>query len=264
MADPLITLTTDFGPSSPYVAAMKGVILGVNPSVRLVDLTHEVPPQDIRHASFFLASALPYFPAGTLHLVVVDPGVGTPRKILYFEAARQRLLVPDNGCTSGFFGLVGPPIVAREVSEKRFWRTRVSSTFHGRDIFAPVAGQLSLGLDPAKLGPIADKWIQWESRVSQRKGNFLVGEVIFIDTFGNLITDIPAEKTNQAQVSIKVGNQTLPKASWVNAYGDAKVGSLVALISSQSTAEIAVVGGNAAKRLKARIGTAVQFKLPAK
>src|SRR5689334_6880379 len=146
MAQPIITLTTDFGSRSPFVAAVKGVILSINPEARLVDLSHEIPPYDIRHAAFFLADAVPYFPPGTLHVVVVDPGVGGERAILHVTVGEQRLLVPDNGCWILLARGQSPSVI--RVSEPRFWRPVVSSSFHGRDIFAPVAAHLGLGVNP--------------------------------------------------------------------------------------------------------------------
>src|SRR5688572_122741 len=125
---------------------MKGVLLGVHPSVRILDLSHQIPPQDVRHAAFFLAAAIPYFPAHVLHVVVVDPGVGSERALLYVETDGHRLLAPDNGCwTELARAAARPPIVIR-LAEPRYWRPEVSATFHGRDILAPVAGHLSLGV----------------------------------------------------------------------------------------------------------------------
>src|SRR5438067_9657108 len=161
MPAPLVTLTTDFGEDSPYVAAVKGVILSVNPDARLLDLGHQLPPQDIPHASFFLTAAIPYFPPGTLHVVVVDPGVGTERALLYVEVGGQRLLAPDNGCWTRLIAAGATPRVIR-LAEPRYWRQPVSATFHGRDILAPVAGHLSLGLDPGLLGPAVTKWVRWD------------------------------------------------------------------------------------------------------
>src|SRR5262245_62129553 len=160
MPAPLVTLTTDFGEDSPYVAAMKGVILSINPDVRLVDLSHQIPPQDIPSASFFLTAAIPYFPPNTLHVIVVDPGVGTKRALLYVEAGGQRLLVPDNGCWTRLIAAGETPLVIR-MAEPRYWRQPVSPTFHGRDILAPVAGHLSRGVDPRSLGPAVTTWIRW-------------------------------------------------------------------------------------------------------
>src|SRR5436189_5046159 len=148
---PLVTLTTDFGRDSGYVAALKGSLLSVNPQARLVDLSHDIRPQDLRQASFFLRSCVLYYPPGTIHVVVVDPGVGTERAILYVETRGQRLLVPDNGCWTSLVDQ-GTPTVIR-LAEPRYWRQPVSPTFHGRDILAPVAGHLAGGLEPRLLGP---------------------------------------------------------------------------------------------------------------
>src|SRR5262245_9010783 len=158
MADSIITLTTDFGTSSPFVAAMKGVILGINPAARIVDLTHDIPPHDLRHVSFFLAESLPYFPPGSLHVVVVDPEVGTSRNVLFVAVANQRLLVPDNGCWTLLAEGHAQPLRVLRLAEKRFWRPTVCNTFHGRDIFAPVAAYLSLGVNPGDLGPEVTRW----------------------------------------------------------------------------------------------------------
>ena len=160
MPDPIITLTTDFGTDSPFAAAMKGVILSINPAVRLVDLSHDVPPFDVRHVSFFLAEALPYFPPGTLHVVVVDPGVGSNRSVLFVAVAGQRLLAPDNGCWTLLAEGHSKPLRVIRLAEPRFWRPIVSPTFHGRDIFAPAAAYLSLGINPAELGPTVTEWKQ--------------------------------------------------------------------------------------------------------
>jgi S-adenosylmethionine hydrolase len=151
MPPPLITLTTDFGTASPYVAVMKGVILSINPAARITDLTHAIRAQDLRHASYFLATAVPYFPPGTIHLCVVDPGVGSERAALYAEAGGQRFVGPDNGIFTGVFRKLGSA-TCRKLANCRFWRPGVSATFHGRDIFAPVAAHLSLGANPNELG----------------------------------------------------------------------------------------------------------------
>src|SRR5436305_1091451 len=178
-AERLVTLTTDFGEGSPYVAALKGVLLSANPSVRLVDLGHGIPPQDVRHAAFFLASCLPYFPAGTIHVLVVDPGVGTDRALLHIEAGGHQLLAPDNGCwTLAAARLTAAPTV-RRLTEPRFWRHPVSSTFHGRDILAPVAAYLSLGGAPQELGPTVAQWARHELPVPTLGSHRLAGEVVF-------------------------------------------------------------------------------------
>jgi len=258
MQDPLITLTTDFGAGSPYVAAMKGVILAVNPAARVVDLSHEIPPQDLRCAAFFLASALPYFPASVVHVAVIDPGVGSDRAVLYVEVDGHRLLVPDNGCWTRLASGAGRPPLVLRVSEPRFWRHPVSATFHGRDIFAPVAAHLSLGLAPAALGPAMTEWLVLQERPARVHADCLAGEVEFVDHFGNLITNIPGPAFTALSgrpVRILVGGREV--SSRVRTYAQAEPGRLVALVSSSDRLEIAVAQGSAAQRLQARVGTEV-------
>ena len=257
---PLVTLTTDFGSDSPYVAAMKGSLLSVNPQARLIDLSHEIPPQDVRHASFFLRSCVRFFPQGTIHVIVVDPGVGTERAILFVENQGQRLLAPDNGCWTA---LVEPaqPLTVLRVAEQRYWRPQVSATFHGRDIFAPVAGHLTLGLDPRQLGPRAHEWVKLVAAVPVQADDSLIGEVVYVDPFGNLITNIPEAWMRRWQdrtLHITVNDQVVPTR--VRTYGEAAPGTLAALISSVDTLEIAVTQGNAAARLGAKLGSVVRVQ----
>lgn len=252
MTDPLITLTTDFGDASPYVAAMKGVILGLNPSARLIDLSHRIPPQDVRHAAFFLASAVPYFPPRTLHVVVVDPGVGSERALLFIEVAGQRLLAPDNGCWT----MLAQPTTVIRLAEPRFWRTEVSHTFHGRDILAPVAGHLSLGIDARQLGPEANEWVRLEIPKPRAVRGPLSGEVLFVDSFGNLITNLNPAELRTPPTRLKVGGRS-HRFQWVDSYAQARPGSLVMLTSSNGLLEIAVAQGNAGRKLRARVGTRV-------
>jgi S-adenosylmethionine hydrolase len=258
MAEPLITLTTDFGEGSPYVAAMKGAALSVNPHARLLDLSHSIPPQDLRHAAFFLRAALPYFPPGAIHVVVVDPGVGTERAALYVEVAGRRLLVPDNGCwTELLRDAPRPPMVIR-LADPRWWRPEVSATFHGRDVFAPAAAHLSLGLDPVLLGPPADAWVRLEVPAPVLGAEALRGEVVFVDPFGNLITNIPGAAYRgwaDRPVRITMGGRRVPRR--VRTYGEAPAGTLVALVSSVDTLEVAVTQGSAARELGATVGTEV-------
>jgi len=257
MADPLVTLTTDFGAASPYVAAMKGVLLGINPAVRIVDLSHEIPPQDLRHAAYFFATSLPYFPETALHVVVIDPGVGTERALLYVEIGGRRLLVPDNGCWTWLPDKDWPPLVVR-LAEMRYWRSQISATFHGRDILAPVAGLLTLGVKPRSLGPVLREWVVLPR--SQPKGDEkqIRGEVEFVDRFGNLITNIPRSMMDdkpQVGRCVVVGNAEVSR--WVRAYGEAEPGALVALFSSEDRLEVAVAQGNAARRLGVGLGAQV-------
>ncbi len=255
MAEPVLTLTTDFGTASPYVAALKGSLLSVHPGARLVDLGHDIPPQDVYFAAFFLKAAVPYFPEGTLHVVVVDPGVGTERAVLYVETGGQRLLVPDNGCWTLL--PEGPtPLRVRRVTERRYWRPVVSATFHGRDVFAPVAGHLALGLDPQALGPLTTEWVRLTRREPVVGPDGVAGEVVFVDSFGNLLTNLPGTLLGEGgRIRVTVGNRAVDGV--VRTYGEADPGSLVALVSSLGTLEVAEVRGNAARRLGVSVGAAV-------
>jgi S-adenosylmethionine hydrolase len=258
MPQPIITLTTDFGEESPYVAAMKGVILSVNPEARLLDLCHQIGPQDVRHAAFFLAGAIPYFPSAAVHVVVVDPGVGTERALLYVEIGGQRLLAPDNGCWTRLArnGLV--PTRVLRLTESRFWRQPVSPTFHGRDILAPVAGHLSRGVDAAELGPQVSQWVSLPWPLPSIGKKMVRGEVVSTDHFGNLTTNIPATAISGEPGILKVGKKKFRRGfRWVRTYGEATPGTLVALIGSSGTMEVAMVQGNAATKLRAGVGTDV-------
>jgi S-adenosylmethionine hydrolase len=259
MAGNLITLTTDFGEQSPYVAAMKGVILSINADARLLDLGHQIPPQDVRHTAHFLAVALPWFPPETLHVIVVDPGVGSDRAVLYVEAGGQRLLAPDNGCWTWFAKDQSVSRVLR-LAEPRYWRHPVSATFHGRDIFAPVAGHLSLGLDPAGLGPPVADWVRLPVPAWRAGPSELTGEVLFVDYFGNAITSIPTEALppEVAAVSVSSAGQNLQMPR-VRTYAEAATGQLVLLASSSGMLELAVVQGNAARRLGMQPGDPVRL-----
>ena len=253
MASPLLTLTTDFGEGSSYVAAMKGVLLSINPDLRIVDLSHSIPPQNIAHAAYFLADCLPYFPSRTIHVVVVDPGVGTERALLHVEARGQQLVAPDNGCWT----LACPQPSVRRLADKRFWGNPVSATFHGRDILAPVGAYLSLGVPATQLGPPVSDWVRFTPPEPRTLPDRLAGEVVFIDSFGNLLTSIPGTVLSTAS-NVRIGSQ---EAQIVRTYGEAAPGSIVALVSSSGMLEIACVNGSAATRLGVGVGTPVEMLL---
>jgi S-adenosylmethionine hydrolase len=252
----IITLTTDFGEDGPYAAAIKGVILAINPAARLIDLSHQIPPQDLRHAAFFLASALPYFPEEALHVVVVDPGVGSDRSLLYVECAGRRLLVPDNGSWTW----LGEPTRVIQLADQSHWRQPCSATFHGRDILAPVAAKLSLGLDPLSLGPIAGQWVKLPRPEPRCDASSISGEVVFVDRFGNLITNIAeammASLTQSREVVI--GERKVNR--FVRSYAEGLGDEPVALISSQGTLEITLSNGNASRLLGMGIGAPVTVR----
>lgn len=257
MPEPLITLTTDFGDASPYVAVMKGVILSINPAARVLDLSHRIRPQDVRHAAYFLGTAVPYFPAGTVHVCVVDPGVGSERAATCAEAAGQRLVGPDNGI---FTHLLRSPTTVHRLADRRFWRPHVSDTFHGRDIFAPVAAHLSLGVGPGDLGPVHPDPVLLPTRPAEAVGNGWRGEVQFVDDFGNVITNIPAADVKALPVRVAIGGGHPHHVPWVRTYAEAAPGELVCLFSSDGFFELAEVNGNAARRLGVREGAAVELE----
>jgi S-adenosylmethionine hydrolase len=263
MTSPLITLTTDFGRSSPYAAVMKGVILSINPAATIIDLTHEIRPQDVRHANYFLGTAVPYFPSGTIHVCVVDPGVGSERAAICMEVNGRSLVGPDNGIFTDVMRWGAGNVTTFKLTESRFWRTRTPcDTFHGRDIFAPVAAHLSLGIGPTELGPIHTDPVKLPVRAAVTFGNRWSGEVRFIDDFGNLITNIPACKLKSLPVRVSLGGSPLGVLRWVRTYSDAATGELGCLFSSDGFFEIAEVNGNAARRLSAEVGTVVELERP--
>jgi S-adenosylmethionine hydrolase len=261
----LVTLTTDFGGGSSYVAAMKGALLAVNPAARLVDLSHDLPPQNLVATAYFLADALPWFPPKTIHVVVVDPGVGTDRSLLCVEWREQQLLVPDNGCWTSLLAGGERPAVYR-LTERRFWRPVVSATFHGRDILAPVAGHLTLGVAPAQLGVRVKRWhsVNLPCPMATADDNNVTGalsisgEVVIVDRFGNLITNIPADILSP-DTTVRLPNGANPRL--VKTYGEGEPGELVALIGSSGRLEIAVVNGSAARRLCSGLGTPVNLQV---
>ena len=252
----LVTFTTDFGTGSSYVAAMKGALLAINPSARPIDLTHDLPPQDLIATAYFLADALPWFPPGTIHVVVVDPGVGSERALLCVEWNDSHLLVPDNGCWT-ILTDDRPPVTVYRLTESRYWRSAVSATFHGRDILAPVAGHLMLGVRPADLGPLVATWQRLALPEPIESAGTVRGQVVVVDRFGNLVTNIAARRLPDA-ARVFVGGDSPVRL--VRTYGDAEPGTLVALIGSGGRLEVAVVNGSAAVRLRQGVGGVVEVR----
>ena len=251
----LVTLTTDFGDGSSYVAAMKGAILAVNSAVHIIDLCHNIPPQDLTATAYFLAETVPFYPPRSIHAVVVDPAVGTERALLCIRWNEQWLLAPDNGCwTSLERHSAAREIEVYRLSESKYWAPAVSFTFHGRDILAPVAGHLSLGVAPDQLGRRVQEWVRLRLPEPERTSREVRGEVIRVDRFGNLITNITRGAIGDYH-SVHVGGRNIPR--WVQTYGDAEPGAVVALIGSCDLLEIAVVQGSAAERLGLGAGACV-------
>ncbi|MDX2100273.1 MAG: SAM-dependent chlorinase/fluorinase [Leptolyngbyaceae cyanobacterium bins.59] len=249
----ILTLLTDFGLQDPYVAVMKGVMLQINPHLSLIDLTHQIPPQNVAMARFNLMMAVPYFAADTVHLGVVDPGVGGQRRAIAVSFAGGFLVGPDNGLFSGVLSQTSA-IAAVELTQSQYWRTpNPSKTFHGRDIFAPVAAHLASGIPLTDLGTPIDPQglVQLAIPPLTQEVNIVRGSVQAIDTFGNVITNIPATALTMANSVIQVEQTQL---SLRQTYSDAPPGTLIALMGSHGWLEIAVVNGSACDRLQIETG----------
>ena len=255
----IITLTTDFGASSPYVAAMKGVILSIHADVRIVDISHTVPPQDVRAGAQVLAEITPLFPAGTLHVAVIDPGVGTSRKIIYAEIGGQRYVCPDNGLL-GRLAAQETPFKIVQVNCGAYFRETVSSTFHGRDIMAPVAAHLSLGLDPEKLGPTETQLQTLDWPGAEKLANRIEGEIVSIDSFGNLVTNITREMLTDVprDETVAVRCDDHETHGIFETYADQPEMTLISLIGSNDQLELAIVNDSAKIMLGVSVGTPVE------
>lgn len=257
MSPAIITLLTDFGTRDTYVGAMRGVILGITPQARLVDLTHEVPPQDVFAGAMLLANAVDTFPRETVHLAVVDPGVGSSRDPIVAVTERGMLVGPDNGLLEPAARRLGL-VEVRVLDRPEWFRAPVSRTFHGRDVFAPVAAHLAAGVTPDRVGSPKAALCPLALPVLSRETGRICGEVIHVDHFGNLVTNIPAAALDDfpvAGLSVRVFDVSITALSL--AYTAAPAGSLLAIIGSWGTLEIALRDGSAAKRLSAGRGTDV-------
>jgi S-adenosylmethionine hydrolase len=250
MARPTIAFLTDFGTRDHYVGAMKGAALSVCPDATVVDITHDIPPQDVFTGALELAAACPYFPTGTIFVAVVDPGVGSTRRAIAAEAGGFRFVAPDNGLLSvALRDLKATDVV--ELANPRYARPHVSRTFEGRDRFAPAAGWLATGVALSDLGPRVHDPVQLRVPGAAVSPHGLWGEVLLVDRFGNLVTSIDRDSFDRfaggAPVQIAAGPHRL--AGVVETYADAPHGATCALFGSSGRLEIAVNGGSAAERL---------------
>jgi S-adenosylmethionine hydrolase len=260
MSPSILTLTTDFGSEGPYVASVKGVILGLVRDAQLVDVTHAVSPQNVLEGSFILSGLIDVFPKGTVHLAVVDPGVGTDRRLIVASVADHWFVLPDNGLLSAVTRRQ-PPSGIWEIANPAFRRAPVSATFHGRDILAPAAAHLLRGGDPAELGPARTKFITLRNFEATDIENGLVGEVILRDSFGNLITNIEATRLGAVPPedwTVEIAGARIEGLA--RSYADRAAGTLVALPGSTGWIEISIVNGDAARHLTAGPGTTVWMK----
>ena len=256
MPRPVIALLTDFGTRDHYAGAMKGVMLGICPDATLVDLSHDIPPHDVMTASLELAASYKYFPAGTIFLVVVDPGVGSARRGIAAEAGEYRFVAPDNGVLTAVFNEL-PPRRTVELTERRYARPTVSRTFEGRDRFAPAAAWMAKGVDLSTLGRSAGNYCRLAIPVPE-VGESVAGEVLRVDRFGNLVTNIDRrlfDKFSQSgPIEIFAGPHRVGRL--VATYAEAAPEETCALFGSSDHLEIAVNAASAAERLNLTRGAA--------
>jgi S-adenosylmethionine hydrolase len=260
---PVITLTTDFGQRDGFVGTMKGVIWGICPGASIADITHDVPPQDVLAGAVALWRAAPFFPPGTVHIAVVDPGVGTDRRALAMRLGSHYFVGPDNGL---FTPLVldaserGLGVEFVELNNPGFWLPKVSRTFHGRDIFSPVGAHLANGIPLGDLGARVNDPVRLPMPRPERTPNGWRAHVTVIDIFGNLTLDLRAKQI-QGRRDIRFRLRGREVEGLVESYGHRKPGELVALVDSEDFIELAVVNGSAARVLGAQTGDVVEVFL---
>ncbi len=258
----VITLLTDFGHRDAFVGTMKGVILGICPEARIVDLSHGIAAQRIEEGAFILRTAYSYFPDGTVHVAVVDPGVGGERRALIVETPRYRFVGPDNGVFAQVYARESDHRVV-SVTETGYMLPGISNTFHGRDVFAPVAAHLALGTPISAFGPEIDDFHGGSITGPTVREGWIMGHVLHIDHYGNIITDIDdnlfLETTREKRFRITLSNLTLDRVS--ASYDEAAEGAVLAILDSAGLLEIAVNGGNAAQSLVVAPGDRVDVEV---
>ncbi len=254
----VVTLLSDFGLKDPYVAEMKAVILSINPEALIVDITHEIEKFDIRMGAHVLASTTPYFPPNTVHVAVVDPGVGTKRRCLILETKRSFYVGPDNGLLM----LVTHKedlVNVYQIINPKYMLSNISRTFHGRDIFAPVAAHLASGISPSQFGPAIQDYVFPEFVKPQARKGEVIGEVLYVDGFGNIfsnVSELDLEKASTREVdslSVLLGGKSLT-LPFCSAYGEVSRGTALVLFGSSGFLEIAVNQGSASRMLAAKVG----------
>jgi S-adenosylmethionine hydrolase len=256
---PVITLTTDFGLTDHYVGTMKGVIVGLAPEAKLVDISHDVQPFEVLDGAFTIAQAYRYFPKGTVHLVVVDPGVGTSRRPILVEAAGQFFVGPDNGVFSMIYDR-GPHRV-RAITNSKFFLPLMSSTFHGRDVFAPCAARVASGTAPARFGKTIDDYTQLAlARPQQTARRVWSGTVLKVDRFGNLITNLHVDRLPEIRTrpfEISIGLRVV--IGLAETFGVCAAGEAANIVGSSGYVEVIVNQGSAAKTLSCAAGSPLEI-----
>lgn len=258
---PIVTLLSDFGGKDGFVGILKGVVLGICPDAKLVDLSHEIPPQDVTEAALVLAAAVDHFPRGTVHLAIVDPGVGTARQPLLIETEAFTLVGPDNGLLSLAAGRSKPRRIVRLDRPEWFGKSR-STTFHGRDVFAPVAAHRARGVPADELGSPVEEFAPLGLAEVRRVESGIEGQIIYVDRFGNLICNVrrgDVDDFRGQSLSISIGGVQLFEVS--PSYASVREGRPVAVWNSWGHLEVAVRNGSAVRQLRVRNGDRVQVKL---
>lgn len=260
----IVTLLTDFGTSDHYAAVMKGVILAADPAIALVDLGHEIAPGDVAHAAFSLLAAYPYFPPGTVHVVVVDPGVGTERRVVAVQARDQIFVGPDNGVFSYVLDRE-PAARVHEVTSERYHRKPVSSTFHGRDVFAPLGAALAGGLRPEELGPPLEAAVRLPPLSPGRTGRGTrLGRVLHVDRFGNCVTSIAVHDLPAPRALVRARAGTAVIGALRRTYAGAPASEPFLIWGSSGLLEISLNGASAAAALGLRPGSAIEVDVEQK
>ena len=257
---PIITLTTDFGLTDGYVGTMRGVILSIAPGTDMVDLSHQIPAQDVRAGAFVLYQSIPFFPPHTIHLAVIDPGVGSQRRALAVRTSQGTFVAPDNGVLSFVFASTDV-YEAVSLTNPAYQLSRVSATFHGRDIFAPAAAHLANGVPLAELGPRAINLVRLSlTQPEFTAGGDLIAHVMHVDHFGNLILDVTADDVGETEgVMFEVGGRTIEDLS--HTFADVTPGNPIAYVgSSRDHVEIAVRDGHAAQEMRVGVGHKVLIR----
>jgi S-adenosylmethionine hydrolase len=258
---PVITLTTDFGTSDHFAGTMKGVILGIAPKADIVDITHEILPYNVNEGAFVIAQAWRYFPKGTVHVVVVDPGVGSARRPILCEAGGHFFIAPDNGVLSMIYDAA--PHKVRVISNPKVMRKEISRTFHGRDIFAPAAAHLARGVDPAKFGKTVRDYIRSFLVKPQQIGRFAwTGTILKVDRFGNLITNFRIDEFDALKTrafELRIGLERIHRLALT--FSETAIGDVFAIVGSSGYIEVAANQASAAQILGCGAGASVELEI---
>ena len=263
MSNPIITLTTDYGTSDHLAGVLKGVILNILPNATVVDISHQVVPMDVLDGALMIGNAYRHFPPRTVHLVVVDPGVGTQRRPIVVSGEQHYFVAPDNGVLSVVYERE-PAVKVRHITAEHYFLNPVSATFHGRDVFAPVAAWLAKTYQSEVFGEEISDYVRFALPRAKANGTALKGVVLRVDAFGNLITnltaeDLPTAMASAGKIKLKVGNKEIEKLAQTFAQGAA--GEAVAIVGSSGFVEVAVNKGHAARTLGAQRGSEVTLEL---